>query len=252
MNEKLNSAINKYESRLKADEVNKSYIGTLGEKTLHGVLKEYLAEEDDRQEVKIGSFYADIVGKNGITEIQTRNFGKLRKKLEAFLKDYEVTVVYPVAKVKWLCWLDMQTGEITKKRKSPKIGREYEIFKELIYILDELKSERLHIKILFLELTETRMLDGWSRDKKKGSTRFDRMPNDILGEVNINSTEDYVKLFPKELPEEFTSNDFSRATGLSDRFTNGALKILMQTEIIKRIGKNGRTYLYKRFSEENK
>ena len=57
-------------------------IGTLSEKTLHAVLKRYYEPYGDNHEVKIGGYVADIVGEHGIIEIQTRNFDRLRKKLE--------------------------------------------------------------------------------------------------------------------------------------------------------------------------
>lgn len=75
-------------------------IGTLGEKTLHAALKAYYEPDAESHEIKIGRYIADIVGENGIIEIQTRSFDKLRKKLEAFLSVAHVSVVYPVAAVK--------------------------------------------------------------------------------------------------------------------------------------------------------
>ena len=60
-------------------------IGTLSEKTLHAVLKQYFAPNINDQEIKIGRFVADIVGENGIIEIQTQGFDKLRDKLAEFL-----------------------------------------------------------------------------------------------------------------------------------------------------------------------
>ena len=59
-------------------------IGTLGEKTLHAALKAYYEPDAESHEIKIGRYIADIVGENGIIEIQTQSFDKLRKKLEAF------------------------------------------------------------------------------------------------------------------------------------------------------------------------
>ena len=60
----------------------RSSIGTLGEKTLHAVLKHYIDPDSRHHEVRIGPYYADIASEAGIYEIQTRGFGKMRKKLE--------------------------------------------------------------------------------------------------------------------------------------------------------------------------
>ena len=77
-------------------------IGTLGDKTLHAVLKRYMEPYEGSHEIKIGSYVADIVGEDGIIEIQTQGFDKLRKKLTAFLEVSTVTVVYAIASTKWL------------------------------------------------------------------------------------------------------------------------------------------------------
>ena len=59
-------------------------IGTLSEKTVHSVLKYYLEPDTSFHEVKTGRYVADIRTPDGIYEIQTRQFNKLRNKLEAF------------------------------------------------------------------------------------------------------------------------------------------------------------------------
>ena len=76
----------------------KNGIGTLGEKTLHAVLKYYFEPYEDNQEIKLGKYIADIVGENGVIEIQTQNFNSLRNKLENFLEFCDVVIVYPIAK----------------------------------------------------------------------------------------------------------------------------------------------------------
>ena len=88
-------------------------IGTLSEKTVHSVLKNYLEPDTTYHEIKTGRYVADIRTPDGIYEIQTRQFNKLRNKLEAFLPEYSVTVVYPIPHIKYLRWIDGQTGEIT-------------------------------------------------------------------------------------------------------------------------------------------
>ena len=57
----------------KSDKCKKG-IGTLSEKTLHSVLKNYFEPFSENHEIKIGNYVADIVGENGIIEIQTRQF----------------------------------------------------------------------------------------------------------------------------------------------------------------------------------
>lgn len=91
-------------------------IGTLSEKALHAALKSYYEPDFESREVKVGGFVADIVGENGIIEIQTRGFDRLGRKLDVFLEAACVTVVYPVVPKRGLCWVDPETGEISEKR----------------------------------------------------------------------------------------------------------------------------------------
>ena len=97
-------------------------IGTLGEKTLHAVVKLYIEPDEDYHEVPLEGYVADIFREGKIFEIQTANFNVLRNKLKAFLPLYKVTIVYPVAASKWIRWMDKETGEITNRRKSPISG----------------------------------------------------------------------------------------------------------------------------------
>ena len=221
-------------------------IGTLGEKTLHSVLKNYFEPDESRHEIKVGRYVADISSENGIIEIQTRHFNAIRQKLPCFLEQSHVTVVFPVAETKWLFWIDETTGEVTKKRKSPKIGRPYEIFSELYKIKNLLCSPGLKLCVVLLELEEYRTLNGWSRDKKKGSTRYDRIPVNITGEVCINSPADYMKLIPESLESSFTVKDFKGASGLTLYDSGLALNVLHYVGAVERIGKKVNAHVYER------
>lgn len=221
-------------------------IGTLGEKTLHSVLKNYMEPEQSRHEIKVGRYVADIVTAEGIIEIQTRQFSALRQKLACFMEQSVVTVVYPVARIKWLLWIDEETGEVTKKRRSPKVGQPYEIFYELYQIRSLLRHPNLRLRIVFLELEEYRTLNGWSRDKKKGSTRYDRIPVDIQGELYIANVGDYQSLIPEALGQSFTVKDFKAASGLSVYAAGLALSVLHTVGAVVRIGKKGKAFVYER------
>lgn len=219
-------------------------IGTLGEKTLHAVLKRYMEPYEGSHEVKIGPYVADIVGEHGIIEIQTQGFDKLRKKLAAFLDVSTVTVVYPIACTKWLCWIDSETGEVTTRRKSPKRGKAYEAFFELYKIKMLLKNPNLRILLLLIDLEEYRNLNGWRDNRKRGSSRYERIPIEIVDEVLIENPKDYLKLIPAGLPEQFTSRDYKKASGLSLGMAQIAVNVLSHVGALRQIGKQGRLNLY--------
>ena len=221
-------------------------IGTLGEKTVHSVLKNYFATDTSHHEIKICSYVADIYNEKGIIEIQTRNFNKLRRKLEKFLTIAPVTIVYPIPRTKWIRWINPQTGEVSPPRKSPKLGKPYEIFHELYQIKDFLTHPNLCLCLMLLNIEEYRYLDGWSKDKKKGSTRCDRIPTELVDEVIISSLSDYDKLIPPTLGETFTSKDYKKASGIPLSHSQTALNILYYVGAVNRIGKKGNSYIYTR------
>lgn len=219
-------------------------IGTLAEKTVHAVLKHYYAPEEAMHEIPIASYVADIYTGAEIIEIQTRHFDKLRDKLAAFLPLYPVTLVHPIPYQKWLIWIDEESGECTKKRKSPKTGTVYDAFKELYKIKPYLQHENLHLKFVFLDMEEYRLLNGWSSDKKKGSTRYDRIPTALVEEVDIDRVEDYMQLIPYTLSEQFTAADFAKETKITVDKARVVVHLLHEMNLIERIGKSGRSYLY--------
>ena len=224
---------------------SKKGIGTLGEKTLHAVLKNYYEPFEQNHEIKVGRFVADIVGEQGVIEIQTRSFGNLLEKLDNFLEFCEITVVYPLPALKYVSWLDMETGELSPKHKSPKKCRIYDAFKEIIRIKYALDNPRFHLVLCFLDVDEIRFLNGWSENKKRGSSRCDRIPKDIIEEVRFDCVEDYRRFLPDGLPEEFTSAHYAKACKINKQLASNGLNILNCLGLVERVGKKGNSFIYK-------
>ena len=86
-------------------------IGTLSEKSLHAILKNYYEPDESRHEISVEGSVADVFTGTEIIEIQTRNFDKMRAKLDKFLPLYPVTLVYPIPREKRIIWIDEETGE---------------------------------------------------------------------------------------------------------------------------------------------
>lgn len=218
-------------------------IGTLGEKTLHAVVKNYVEPDEDYHEVPLQGYVADVYREGHVFEIQTANFNTMREKLKTFLPLYQVTIVYPVPATKWLRWIDEETGEVTERRRSPKKGTPQAVFRELYKIKSFLRDPNLSIRILLIDMEESRLLNGWSRDRKKGSCRYDRVPVDLVEEIDLGCREDYRMLIPPELAG-FTSKEYARATKLTVKRAQTALNVLYDLGVVERTGKRGNSYLY--------
>ena len=219
-------------------------IGLLGEKVLHAGLKLYFEPNPDFHEVKLNGFVADICNAEGIIEIQTRNLGKLKRKLEVFLEQMPVTIVYPIARTKYLCWVDEETGDVTGRRKSPKTGSVWDLFRELYQLRSFLTHPNFCVCAALIDLEEYRLLNGWSRDKKRGSTRYDRIPIQLVELVYLMTAEDYRAIVPNTLPKKFTSKDFSKAVHISLSSAQRALLILYQLGVVQRVEKQKNAYIY--------
>lgn len=219
--------------------------GTLQEKTVHEVMKLYYEPDEDFHEVPVEGFIADIYREGHIIEIQNGNFGKLRPKLSAFLPLYPVTVVLPIPHFKWLIWMNEESGELSDKHKSPVTGNAYHAFAELYRIKTFLKDPNLSFAFPLIDMDEYRLLNGWSRNKKRGSTRYDRMPLSLYDEIRVERTEDFMQFVPIDLQEPFTITDFAKAARIRRELAADAVPILMYLDILRRDGKRGREYLYR-------
>lgn len=220
-------------------------IGTLSEKTIHAVLKDYMDSNPLHQEQPLCGYVADIYDGSAVVEIQTRGFDRLRRKLSAFLAVVPVTVVHPVPDTKWLLWIDEETGEVTSRRKSPRRGSINSVMPELYKLKPFLKEPNLHFHFIFLDLEEYRLLNGWSRDRKRGSTRQDRIPVALTHEVTLDTPADYRQFLPDGLPGEFTSGDYRKAAHISLSCAQTALNVLTYMDTVTRIGKQGNSILYR-------
>ena len=223
----------------------RSGIGTLSEKTVHAVLKHYYAPDEDMHEIPIENYVADIYTGTEIIEIQTRQFNKMRSKLEAFLPLYPVTIVYPIPCNKWVVWIDEESGELTKKRKSPAHGTVSQAFPELYKIKMFLKDPNLKLCLTLMDMEEYRLLNGWSRDRKKGSTRYDRIPLRIAEEVEICCLQDYMQFVPQDLPEFFTVKSLAASAHIRPQLAQVVMNLLYYAGTVKRVGKESRSWLYK-------
>lgn len=248
----LNLEDNIENNKIKFSEVISSYkkekqnlIGLLSEKTLHAIIKKYICNEEIHHEVKLGSYYADIFYNDIVCEVQTRNLNKLREKLDYYLSKYEVYIIYPIVHTKYLSWIDTLTSEVSEFRKSPKTGKFSDCFYELYKIKMYLNNPKLHVRLMLIDCEEYRNLDGWSKDKKRGSTRFERLPLRLIDELNLYDKSSY-DYFLKQLPSTFTNNDVKKILKIDIKYARLATNIFLHLGLISENGKIGKMNIYKK------
>lgn len=223
-------------------------INTMAEKRLHQVLKRYYEPDETRHEQKVGRHIADILRGEEIVEIQTAGFHPLKAKIASYLADtdYRVTIVHPILERKWVTWVDPATGNMSKRNRSPKKGSLLGELDELIYLADHLPSDRLRFVFPHLEVSDFRLLDGWSRDRKRGSTRYERIPLALLSEDVLETPVDFAALIPAELPDLFTARDFARAAHIASRPSYAVIKVMCAVGALTPDEKVGRSQTWRR------
>lgn len=219
-------------------------IGTYSEKMLHRVLKIYFEPNESNHEVKYLGSVADIKNDSGITEIQTRSFANLIPKLERFLVNDKVTVVYPVIENRTICRYDPETGESNTPRKSRKKGRVWDALAEISQIRRFIPHKNLRILIVMLDATETRLLKGKTKVGRKRTDKINCIPTHLNEILSLESISDYFLLLPDGLPERFTAVEFERVSGLKHLGAHGALMLFLQLGILTRERTGKEAYIY--------
>ena len=222
-------------------------VGTLGEKTLHAVLKRMIEPDLSRHEVKLGRYTADVLNERGVFEVQTRSLHKLKPKLTALLPYYPVTVVVPVIETKWLLTMDPAMGELTNRRRSPKRGKAADLLPDLVYLKPLLRDPNLTFLLVRLEGEQLRKLTG---KKRRPVTPLEFAPTRFLGVVRLKTARDYAALLPGDLPDKFTARELAQALSLPAGQGSAAANVLSHMGGIAHIGTQGKAYLYTIAKEE--
>lgn len=222
----------------------KGQIGMLGEKTLHSALKYYYEPDETKHERELAGFLADILNGEGVTEIQTRNLFSMKRKLRAFSGLVPVTVVHPVIRTRGLIYLDPQTGELSKRRVSPRHGRPEDAFSELVHIREELALPRLRFMILLVDADEYRIKDGLETRRGKKPLKFELVPRGIAGEYALENNGDYLRLLPEGLERSaFTVRELAECARLPERTASAMCAVMLARGALER-KKEGKRFVY--------
>ncbi len=235
-------------------------IGRLAEKRLHTALKLFACPDISCHEVRLfpvgelhpetgerqAGYIADVLCGNDIYEVQTGALGPLVPKIKFYLEqtEHNIIIIHPLTAKKWVNWLDPKTSEISERNSSPGIKRKEEILPELFPLLSYLGNRRLTVWAPSVEVEEFRIRDGRGRDKKKGATRYDKVPTALLDMTVLSSPADYLRFVPENLPDRFTATQFGRAAHYYGIDAYSAVKVLRAVGVIRDSGMLGRAAAY--------
>ena len=206
-------------------------IGTLAEKWQHQIIKRYLSENLFDHEIPVSSerrFVSDVRVGSDAYEVQTGSFAPMAKKIAYYLEstDLSVTVVHPIAKNRWVSWVDFDTAEISPRKRSPRHGDAKELLAELYPLLPHLSNPRLKFRILLLEVHDFKLLSNQKKDRRRGAIRYERIPLSLIEDISFSSPADFACFLPDSLASPFTVKQFSEATKIKGRDAYSAVRVL--------------------------
>lgn len=219
-------------------------INTWNESNLHKEIKNKYSNSADFLEVSIAGKIVDIFSENQIIEIQTSNFGALRKKLEFLLSFYPVKVVFPLIRGKTITVIN-EDGEIIRSRKSPKLGGFVDVFNEILYIPDLFLNPYFSFEILQVDVEEIRCDDGKGSWRRKGISIKNRILKKMYPPRVITSPEDLFELlFLQKLPL-LNSKLITETLNIKIRQAQKILNFFKNTGVITPVSKKGNRIIYK-------
>ncbi|MBU1068394.1 hypothetical protein KJ975_02395 [Myxococcota bacterium] len=221
-------------------------INTFNESLLHEELKQFYCGETGLTEVPVEGSICDVLHEDGtVVEIQTRQLGKLKRKLDKLLEHHRVKLVYPVARNKVL---ETRTrgGRLKSRRKSPKHDTVYRVFAELTGLWSLLGHPGLELEVVFADILETRVADGTGSWRRKGVRIEDRSLMQIHGTETFRTLGDWAGLLPASLPDEFTVKELGQAG--AGTHAGKMAWTLRKAGVLELCGKRGNQFVYRQAS----
>ena len=185
-------------------------INTFNENPLHKALKEWCGGSGGEFEVPLEGYIIDAIVDGVLIEVQTRNFGKMRKKIQKLIELHPVRLVHPVSFEKWIVRLDLDGNQLSR-RKSPKRGRIEEVFRELVTFPKLMNERNFSLEVMLIQEEEVRIVDGKCRRRGRDFTRDERRLLKVLDSSLFVQPRDMAALIPESVEEPFTTNDMAKA-----------------------------------------
>jgi len=222
--------------------------GELRERTLHRQLKAHYRPDDGEAEWPVAGSIADLWSPTvGVIEIQTRTLAKLRPKLATYLEaGLSVTVVHPLAAHKTIVTWNADRTAVLSRHKSPKGERLEAAFREIGSLSTFLLHPRFRLVVTLVRETDHRADDGLGSWRRRGRSRVDRVLDEVLGEVNLATRDDYARLVPRTWDEPGTAASFGEALKLGGGETQALVSCLKKLGVLEVCGKRGGADLLKR------
>ena len=227
----------------KRNKRKRSNIGTENESSLHRSLKYCYAKKGATETARAG-FVCDAIGAGGeAVEIQTGNFSSLKNKIPALVKNGKVRLVYPVIVNKTIELYNTR-GKLLLRKRSPRKGKIWDIFKQLIYVPLFVRTRGLIIELIFVDAIERRRDDGKGSWRRKGISITDKILENRRDGIVLKKKADWLKYF-LPLKGECSAKSLAKAASIGYVTARKTLYTFEKAGFILKIRKEGRSWIYK-------
>jgi len=218
-------------------------IGTKNESSLHRALKLRYAKRG-KTEKSLAGYICDAIGPKGeAIEVQTGKFGSLKRKLPDLAKNGVVRVIYPVIVKKTIELYDNE-GTLLSRKKSPRKGTAWDIFKELIYAPALVRLKNVTLEIVMVDAVERRRDDGKGSRRRNGVSIEDRILECCHETIVLAKKADWRRHF-LPLKGEFTSKELALAARIRTALAGKTVYTLAKAGILEKLYKQGRSWIYR-------
>ena len=223
-------------------------IGTLNEGPLHQALKDLYGGEDTRSEVPVDGYVADVqTADDVIFEIQTGSFAAIRDKLRRLVENYQVVLVYPIARQRYIVKLPEEgSDEWVSRRRSPKRGAVSHVVDQLVSIPDLLNHPNFELEVVLIDEDELRVHDPGRVRRRNGWRVVQRRLIDVVEQVRFRSAADLYQLIGAPLPETFTTRELAAVLDEPRWLAQKLAYCLREAGEIVIDGKQGNALVYRR------
>lgn len=219
------------------------------ETTLHRELKTRYAASIEQTEITYGDFRIDAIGDRGeLVEIQHASLGALRTKVSQLLATprVRVRVVKPIIARKWLIMLDEASGQVVRRRLSPKRGTTLDLFLDLVHFTTVFPHPRLTLEIVLVDVEEVRVPRKRPTRRGKNYRLVDQKVVEVVSTVELRSNRQLWDQIPDgTLSTVFDSAQLAEALDRPRWFAQKVAFCLRETGAAKIVGKRGNSQLYK-------
>jgi hypothetical protein len=223
--------------------------GQVMETSLHRTLKErYAAGGSGRPEIVVDGFRVDAVDQDGrLIEVQSGALGPLRGKLRRLLPEHRIGIVKPVVLKRRLIRKSTPHGPVLSARQSPKRGKLFDVFDDLIGVVRVFPHANLEIEVLGVTIEEVRV----PRRRWPGYKVVDRCLGEIHETQSIVDARDLWTLLPPGCQgrKPFTTHELAQTLERPLSFAQRIAYCLRLTGAARVVGKQGNRLIYLRESE---